>query len=132
MRNSLFRTIQRIAHMIMALPRFFGEYEIQAPRPAANGTSQGGMWKKPAVRRQEAGGGGRVSHGRLLLIKVLSDLQTAIIVLERGLVLHGQELLRCGLKALFLIERVAELLLADAGRHAGIAHLWLCRSTGIS
>src|SRR5439155_7674722 len=57
-----------------------------------------------------------------LLIKVLSDLQTAIIVLERGLVLHGQELLRCGLKALFLIERVAELLLADAGRHAGIAH----------
>ena len=56
------------------------------------------------------------------LIKVLSDLQTAIIVLERGLVLQGQELLRCALEALFLIELVAELLPADAGRHAGIAH----------
>jgi len=56
------------------------------------------------------------------LIKVLSDLQTAIIVLERGLVLQGQELLRCALEALFLIELVAELLLADAGRRAGFAH----------
>src|SRR2546425_9365109 len=36
-------------------------------------------------------------------------------MVERGLVLHGQELLRCGLKALFLIERVAEL------PHYGIA-----------
>src|SRR5437016_6095297 len=34
----------------------------------------------------------------------------------------GQELLRSALEALFLIERVAEVLLADAGRHAGIAH----------
>src|SRR5213595_1001947 len=49
------------------------------------------------------------------------DFQAAIIVLERGLVLQGQALLRRALEALFLIKRVAELLLADAGRRAGIA-----------
>src|SRR5213595_420867 len=53
---------------------------------------------------------------------MLSDFQAAIIVLERGLVPQGQELLRCALEALFLIELVAELLPADAGRHAAIAH----------
>jgi hypothetical protein len=43
-----------------------------------------------------------------LLIKMLSDFQAAIIVLERGLVLQGQELLRCALEALFLIKWVAD------------------------
>jgi len=43
-----------------------------------------------------------------LLIKMLSDFQAAIIVMERGLVLQGQELLRCALEALFLIQRVAD------------------------
>ena len=43
-----------------------------------------------------------------LLIKMLSDFQAAIIVLERGLVLQGEELLRCALEALFLVQRVAD------------------------
>jgi hypothetical protein len=43
-----------------------------------------------------------------MLAKMLCDYQAAITVLERGLVLQGQELLRCALEALFHIQRVAE------------------------
>lgn len=43
-----------------------------------------------------------------MFVKMLCDYQAAIIVLERGLALQGQELLRCALEALFHIQRVAE------------------------
>ena len=42
-----------------------------------------------------------------LLLKMLCDFQAAIIVLERGLVLQGQELLRCALEAFFFVRQVA-------------------------
>jgi hypothetical protein len=42
-----------------------------------------------------------------LLLKMIADFQAAVIVLERGLPLQGQELLRCALEALIILQRVA-------------------------
>jgi hypothetical protein len=43
-----------------------------------------------------------------LFLKMLSDYQGAIILLERGLIAQGEEVLRCALEAFFLIKRAIE------------------------
>src|SRR5438128_5057998 len=108
----------RAAGVVVRPPGRWG----QPPKPAIEVSTDSGAGpaSNPALEVHRTDG--EEVMGAWLLIKMLSDFQAAIIVLERGLVLQGQELPHCAVEALFLIKRAAELLPADAGRHAAIAH----------